>query len=169
MKEEIDWKKLAEDLELLAENKDMASSKDAATAIELLIGKEKLSASVDYYVAERKGSELARAVLWLLHPWSAMKRCYEIYRSSGKPEHRASAIELLRVVADKRALKWVNEFLEDPNPTIQNWGIGIVDQLIFSGRIYSEDAAQLIEIAERHDNENVREVAKKIKGRPKDA
>jgi len=166
--EEIDWKKFAEELELLAKNKEVASSKDAATAVEMLIGKERLSASVDYYVSERKGSELARAVLWLLHPWSAMKRCYEIYSSSGKPEHRASAVELLRVVADKRALKWIKEFLDDPDPTIQNWGIGIVDQLIFSGRIYQEEAAQLLEVAERHSNEYVRGVAKKIKERPKD-
>lgn len=165
MKEEIDWEQLAKNLGLLEDASESASSHDAGLAIEQLIGTQRLSDSVDYYVAGRKGSELARAVLWRLHPWSAMKRCYEIYKTSENSEWKAAAVELLRVVADKRALKWIKEILEDSNPTIQNWGIGIIDQLTFSGRVFPEDVMPLIEEAEQHSNTYVKEMASKIKVR----
>lgn len=97
-----------------------------------------------------------------------MERCYSIYKNSKKQEHKASAVELLRVIADRRAIKWIADFLNDPNETIQNWGIGVVDQLSFAGRVFPEEIMPLLNSAENHKNEYVKEVAKKIKDRLKD-
>ncbi len=39
------------------------------------------------------------------------------------------AVELLRAIADKRAVKWVDEFIDDQAPQIQVLGMGILDCL----------------------------------------
>ncbi len=64
-----------------------------------------------------------------------MKYCYALYRSSPNLNTRRSSIELLRFIADRRALQWVPEFLSDDDPTIQNWGAALVDQLVFRSEI----------------------------------
>ena len=48
----------------------------ARQAIEILLGEEILRQAVDYYISAEPGSELARYVLWQIHPWSAMNHCY---------------------------------------------------------------------------------------------
>lgn len=87
-------------------------------ALELMIGEEAIHQAMDYYVAWKPEAELARNVLWRLRPWSVMQRCYEIYHFSADIEQRGVAIDLLRVVADERALDWIEEFLADPNDGI---------------------------------------------------
>lgn len=113
MSSEIDWEKLATELGCLAGKYEHYSGDEALRALEMIVGEDALRASVDYYLAGRRGCELARGVLWQIHPWSAMSYCYEIFKAQGKIETRRSAVELLRVVADRRALPWVSEFLED--------------------------------------------------------
>lgn len=92
-----------------------------------------------------------------------MKYCYEIFKSDKSIERRRSAIELLRVVADRRALAWIHEFLEDKDTDIQNWGIGVLDQLFQSGLIEIEDGEDLLLKAENHPNLYIRKEAKFIK------
>ena len=71
----IDWEELAQELGTLRPDGESGGSDEARRAIELLLGEDRLRQAVDYYVAGRRGSELARHVLWQLHPWSAMQRC----------------------------------------------------------------------------------------------
>lgn len=66
-------------------------------------------------------------------------------------------VELLRVAADRRALKWIHEFLNDPDEEIQFWGFGIVDQLLFSELVEEEEVAHIIEFAETNLGDNLRE------------
>ena len=130
MSGEIDWANLASQMKRLDPSSNAAGSEDARKALEQIIGAEVLRASVDHYLTSGPGSELARSVLWLLRPWSAMSYCYEIFRKSQDPDARWIAVELLRVVADRRALPWIPEFLADTDPRVQTWGIGVLDQLV---------------------------------------
>lgn len=126
MKEEIDWKALALRLGTLkpGEPGESGGSRYAQQAVGLLLGGDNLRKAVDHYVSGEPGFELARSVLWLIRPWSAAERCYELYRSEKEVETRRMAVVLLRDVADERALSWVDEFLEDEDAGIQGWGAG---------------------------------------------
>jgi hypothetical protein len=161
---DIDWEKLATGLGLLTGKYDCYSGDDALHALELIVGEDALRASVDYYLAGRPGCELARGVLWKIHPWSAMSYCYEVFKAPGEIETRRSAIELLRVVADRRAFPWISEFLEDEDALIQAWGVGVLDQMLFSYLIEPEEAEDLLRKAEQHRNEAVRERAEFVRG-----
>jgi hypothetical protein len=172
MIDRIDWSALANQLALLTpeapsgrDGRSERSGSDAARrALEVLIGEPALRASVDDYITGASGSELARSVLWLLHPWSAMTHCYEIWRSAPSIEERRSAVELLRVVADGRALGWIGDFLEDEDETVQAWGAGVLDQLLWSNLVSVVEAEPLLVSAERHANPAVRKTAEFIRG-----
>ena len=56
----------------------------ARRALELLIGEEKLRATVDYYITHQPGRELARSVLYVVKSWAAMQRCYELIQTSSQ-------------------------------------------------------------------------------------
>jgi hypothetical protein len=129
----------------------------AREAIELLLGEDAMREAVDYYVSFQPGSELARCVLWEIHPWSAMQRCYEIYRDGKDLGDRRAAVELLRVVADRRALPWVQDFLQDPDPVIQQWGMGLVDWLAWCELIEPDETRSILDSARQHENPHVRE------------
>lgn len=157
MNDRIDWEGLAEQLGLLTETGEQGSSEAAKGALELIIGEAALRASVDHYLAERPGSELARHVLARIKPGSAMTYCYELFRGADRLEDRRAAVELLRAVADRRALPWVAEFLADDDTHIQSWGIGVLDQLLWSNLIEPDEAEALLQEAEDHSNEAVKE------------
>ena len=152
------WENIANEVGAIDENSDeFSSNKMACEAIEILLGKDNLREAVRYYVAHKPGSELLRSVLWQLHPYSAMEECYRIFKESEDIDEKIDAIELLRVVADKRVLKWVPEFLKYENPGIQNWVIGIIDQLLFSNLCDEEDVAEILDKARNHSSEYVRD------------
>lgn len=88
-----------------------------------------------------------------------MKYCYEIFRSSRSLVDRRSAVELLRVVADRRVLNWIPEFFNDPDPDIRAWGIGIIDQLLFWQLLDDEDVQPILEAVLEHDDPHIREQA----------
>jgi hypothetical protein len=168
---EINWAKLACELGLKAPFGEYCCGReDAQRALELLIGEDTLRGAVNYYIQANTGkdthtgSELARSVLWLLRPWSAMCGCYEIFKGANSVDTRRTAIELLRVVADRRTLPWISEFLQDEDALIQNWGIGVLDQLLFSELVEPEEAEEILRTAEQHSNESVRQRIKFIRG-----
>ena len=163
MKEEIDWKALAVELGALDGKGESGSDHYARQAIEMLLGEDNLRKAVDYYISGEPGSELARSVLWQVRPWSAMKYCYNICKSDEDIETKRFAIELLRVVADERALEWINEFLEDKDAGIQMWGAGVLDQLMCSRLVEAEEVEHLLLKMEAHANVGVREQAKRIR------
>lgn len=159
----VDWEALALRLGTLGKGTESGGTNYACEALEILLGEDALRAAVDYYISGGRGSELARSVLWHIHPWSAMKHCYDVYKSGAAVESRRAAVELLRVVADGRALGWVDEFLDDADAQIQNWGAGVLDQLIFSWLVDGEEVEGLILRMEGHANPGVRERAEVIR------
>jgi len=154
---EVNWNQIAAALRREMPDRESAGSDAVRRALEMVLGEEALRAGVDYYVAQRSASELVRSVLWLLRPWSGMARCRELAALSNETVTRRRAVELLRVVADRRALPWVSEFLDDKDAHVQSWGIGILDQLLWSELIEPEEAGELLERAAHHENEAVRE------------
>jgi hypothetical protein len=160
MKDFINWQELAQKVGTIRENGESVSSKDAWRALEIIIGEQNLRNAVDYYIDGFEGSELVRFILWQIHPWSAMEYCYRIYKTDQDIERRRFAVELLRVVADKRALVWIPEFLYDEDSAIQEWGMGIVDYLSLRGLIEFEDVKDLLKFAKKHPNIAVKERAK---------
>jgi hypothetical protein len=154
----IDWSELARDLKMV----HSGSTHNAKRALEVVLGDGNLRAAVDTYVAFGDGAELARSILWHLHPWSAMQRCHEIYQSGAEIRERRRAVELLRVVADRRALPWIRQYLDDPDPEIRAWGIGIVDQLLFARLVEQVQCAELLAYARQHTDPAVRDKVTEI-------
>jgi len=155
----IDWTKIATEVGALVEGQERGSAALARAALENLIGTKNLRDAVDHYIGFKPGFELVRSVLWEIQPWSAMTYCYEVFQTSPDIEIRRSAIELLRVLADKRVLLWVNEFLDDKDEGIQTWGFGVLDQLLWKELVEPEEAEPLLVRAEQHSNPRVRENA----------
>ncbi len=157
---QVDWIALAQSASFSSRPNSIA----ARDAIANLLGDDLMRDAVDaYVVAADAGSELARSVLWQLHPPVAMDRCKELIETSSNPEVRINAVELLRVVADARVLPWISGFLSDPEPGVQFWGVGIVDQLIFSHFVTLEEAEPILRLADASTNTSVREQAAKIR------
>jgi hypothetical protein len=159
MNSAIDWQALAKEVGAIQGDQQFGGSDYARSAIVRLLGSEVLRDAVDYYISFQPGSELARSVLWLLRPVEAMERCYEIYREDPLIERRRQAVELLRVVADAQMLPKVREFLNDTDGDIQQWGAGMLDQLVWSQLVDAMDAEPYLRMAEVHANEHVRERA----------
>jgi hypothetical protein len=169
----IDWTALAQRLGTIGDaadtHEEIGGTDLARAAIEHIIDPRRLASAVDHYVLGEPGYELARSVLWLLHPYSAMQRCRAIFHSDAELPVRRRAIELLRVVADQRVLPWIKEFLDHPDPEIQYFGAGIVDQLLFAGLVVPADCAELLALAEAHENGQVRALAEEIVERTREA
>ena len=158
-KDVIEWEKLAGEFNVLKEDGEQASNIIALQAIEKIIGEVNFHEAVEYYISRRPGGELVRHVLWQIRPWSAMKHCYDIYKSDRNIEEKRTAVELLRVIADHRVLVWIYDFLENDDVSIQNWGIRILDQLLWCNLISTKDAIDLLELAKTHENRDVRYIA----------
>lgn len=159
----IDWETITRKLKF--DKRGVVGYNDVERALEAILGQDNIKTAVDYYVRQDSimGSELVRGVLNRLHPWSAMQRCYAIFKSKKDIESRRRAVELLLVVGDKRTLPWVKEFLRDPDSGIQNWGIGLLDQLVFSGLVEPSKIKGIIRLAEKHKSEFVKGTVKRIK------
>jgi hypothetical protein len=168
MKEQIDWQALASQLGMLREGGESSGTHRACEALEILLGEDNLRHAVDYYISGKPGSELARSVLWHIRPFSAMRYCYDVFKSDLPVEARRLAVELLRVVADKRAVGWIDEFLNDDDAEIQAWGAGVLDQLLWSYLVKPEEVEHLLLKAENHSNVGVQERAEFIRGFLKD-
>ena len=163
MSETVDWKSLAERLGTLRGGGEVGGTSYARQAIEILLGEENLRQAVEYYIAGKPGSELARDVLKEIRPWSAIEYCYDIYKSGADVRNRRLAVELLRAVADRRALGWVAEFLGDEDEEIQMWGAGMLEQLVYSELLSKQETGELLEKMDEHENPSVRETAESIK------
>lgn len=155
----VDWHTLAQKLGTLRDGSESGGSDLGRQAMELIVGVDALRSAVDYYIVGGPGSELARSVLALLKPSSAMERCLEIARGDADTESRRSAVELLRMVADGRGIGWAAEFLHDDDEGVQVWGAGIVDQLLWSDLADPDDCRQLLEAMESHPNAEVQQRA----------
>ena len=162
MDEPVSWNALARKLGTVHDRGESASTEDARRAVAMLIGEANLCNAVDYYCDKEEGSELVRHVLALLRPWSSMKRCYQIHQEDEDPARRRAAVELLRLVADKRVIPWILEFLEDDDQDIQLAGVGILDQLLWRGLVKVEEVEELLRKACTHRSEEVRKMAQSV-------
>jgi len=153
----IDWEQLAKNVGAIKEGHESGSNTFAIEAIEQLIGEDNIREAVDYYIKGGPGAELARFVIWQIHPWSAMEYCYEIYKTDDDLERRRMAVELLRVAADSRVIPWIEEFLVDPDNGIRSWGFGIIDQLLWSELAQEHEVDELIKLAEQNSDANLQE------------
>jgi HEAT repeat protein len=157
----IDWQALAQRLDKLNQYGGSVDKDSERRAIEMSLGENDLQTAVDYCVSDKSSSETARLVLQQLHPWPAMQRCYQLFLE-GDSETRRSAVELLQIIADQRALPWISEFLEDTDPLVQYLGAEILDQLVWSGSVKDKDCSDLIEKIREHPNAEVRAMASLI-------
>ncbi len=161
----IDWEQLARTLGTVDPEEGVAearvstehgSSILARRALEHVVDSADWVSAVDHYVARLSGSELVRSVLWLVHPWTAMQRCYQIVNTSADAEARRCAVELLRVVADERVLPFTRQLLEDRDPVVQVWTAKMVEQLLSSGLIELSQCEDLLDAMKHHVNTEVR-------------
>jgi len=159
----MDWKSLAHDLGITRDGRRGTTVDDYRRALELLVGEDVIRSGVDYYVAGGDGMDLVAGVLSRIRPRSAMERCYQIFRSEADVHAKRAAIDLMRMVADRPALAWVPEFLSDPDQGVQNWGIEVVEQLLWTGTIDEAEGEAVLAQAERHPNEHVRTVVERTR------
>ena len=73
------------------------------------------------------------------------------------------AVELLRAIANKRAVKWVDEFIDDQAPQIQVLGMGILDYLNLKRLIILKDVEGILSKADKHSNPGARETAQMLR------
>jgi len=135
----------------------------AREALEVILGERFLKDAVDDYVRGSAGDEVILSILSLLRPFSAMKRCYEIYRSDANIETRRYALTLLAHVADHRVFSWVHEFLEDSDEDINVAGTWILERMLWAGAVPPVEFSLLLEQAEQHRSRRVQEQVRDLR------
>jgi hypothetical protein len=90
-------------------------------------------------------------------------RCIEIFRSEHDYQRRQSAIGILSLVVANDQLPIVEELLNDPDPTFQEYGAAILETLVDSQIRSDPDPEPFVALAEKHSNEQVREKAQEIR------
>ncbi len=147
----VDWAELASRLGCGCSG----SSDLGKQALSEILGEPLIKEAIDYYIGGGMGTELARSALTHINPRSGMDYCYSIYKNNPDIDRRRMAVNLLTALSDKSALKWVPEFLNDPDESIQNWGAGIVDQLLFKEFIDEEDCVDELAMMDTHQGPGV--------------
>jgi hypothetical protein len=156
----VNWSALAREMDTLIDSKSEIGGSDLGTqVIEHLLGAEFFEQAVEHYISGEPGAELARSVLLRLRPWSGMKHCYEIFKTSKNFDKRIRAVELLPYVGDKRILPWIPEFLANPDETIQNLSMRIIEQFLYRHLVCEEEVQPILKKALSHDNAYIREQA----------
>lgn len=162
MNNKIDWEKIATQLNLINEHGEHCTHKDAYKALQVIIGEKELTGAVDHYVQGKKGGELSRGVLRIVHSQIAIERCCSIYNDSKDDEEKVKAVELLKFLADKSVLPFIERFLLDKNERIQNWGAEALEQLFYSEEVEESEIESLLNIAKTSNNDHVRNVIGRI-------
>jgi HEAT repeat protein len=145
----IDWAALADQLGTITEVapgtlQESGGTQVAYDALIAILGEETIASAVAHYLALEPGFAVAYSILKLLRPPLAMEMCVSIFRAADDQELAASAIELLRVVADRRVLDWLPEVFASPNPMVRMWAIGMLDQLYMRSEIESEEGGVFV-------------------------
>jgi HEAT repeat protein len=92
-----------------------------------------------------------------------MERCLEIFRESADPQQAGHAIYILKMIADRRVLDWVPEFMASENEAVRVWTLGILDQLlVMQEAITPEEAAPFFKQALGDPSDNVRNEASRF-------
>lgn len=156
----VDWGRLADQLDTVIWTNGH-STKIACEALAAIIGDNELCAAVDFYLSHQPGFEVARSVLQLLSPPAAMERCRERFRQASNEGEAADTIELLRWVADKRVLGWMDEFQTSDSLLVRSWAIAIIDQLWMKGEVEPDEGRPYVEPA-LQDSDPIRSQAQQL-------
>jgi HEAT repeat protein len=159
----VDWAGLAERCGSLTEKGETGGYHLGLRAIAALLGDQALIEATNYSVGYGRGSELARSVLHVLRPPVGMKRCLDIYASDQPLEVRRAAVDLLGCIGDQSMLPFVRQFLDDPDEDIQNWGVNLLDQLLFGRFVTLTEAEEYLRLGEAHGNERVRQTVQRLR------
>jgi hypothetical protein len=152
----IDWTKLAVEVGSISESGERGGTYFAERALEEIMGEENLINGVRHVLDGKPGAELVMNVLRHISSLKALEAAYEQYKvSSG--ERAARAVWLIKHICHPRSTAWIEEFLLDDN--VAGWGVGVLDQLLWSHSVEPEDVEHLIALAEQHEIESVREQA----------
>jgi hypothetical protein len=152
----IDWTKLPIDIGSISESGERGGTHFAQRALEEIIGEQNIRNGVDHVLEGRPGAELAMNVLRQISSLKALEMAYEEYKTSSG-QRAASAVWLIKHICHPRSKEWIDGFLLDGN--VAGWGVGVLDQLLWTHSVEPEDVEHLIALAERHEIENVREQA----------
>jgi hypothetical protein len=150
----VDWNALAKELDI----EDIYVGGDGYRAIVSILGEEFFEQAVENTINLRDSWMLSEGVLKILAPLG-MKHCYKIYKTSDDLEARRSATYFMKYLGDKGVLKYLPEFLADPDERIQGNVIEIIDQMCFKRKIDDEDIIPILQSALEHPNERVRKFA----------
>ena len=143
---------------------DLTMSRNAKLALELFLGKEWIENTVDYII-KFKGEawDLAIKSLRILESEYATDYAYGIYKNSNNPEYRRQAVFVIKDIAHRKSIDWVEEFLNDDD--VAGWGIGVLDQLLWCERIEpDEKTEELLNLALTKYNGELKENVEFIRG-----
>ncbi len=152
----IDWLKLARDVGSLRDDGESGGTRFAQVALESILGEANIRNAVDLILASPPGNELAMNVLQHIMSWQATEMAYEAYKTS-TGARAEQAVWLIKHIAHPQAQAWIEEFLLDDQ--VAGWGVGVLDQLLWTGRVEPEAVENLLVLAEQHHIANVREQA----------
>ncbi len=147
----IDWAKLAGVAGIVTRKMPSGASatnqgsEEGRRALEWLIGEDNIRGGVELWLAGRHGEQAAASAAWSVLTYIRSRKATEIaygaYRRAREWEDADMAVLAVGLIGDichPDALDWVDEFVTYP-PTA-NPGLGLVDQALFRGVIYSDDA-----------------------------
>ena len=162
----VDWTALAERLGTITWTEggrsELGGTRVARKALAELLGEELLVSAVEHYLRHEPGDETARSVLLELKPPTAMDRCLAVFESDPDIDRVRTAVELLRWVADQRALAWYPSIMAHEDEIVRAWGTRLIDQLWMSGELEAEDAMPYLMSALSDGSEIVRSNAEQV-------
>ncbi len=164
---EIDWKRIAIEIGGLDHSGGelVTGTHGGRQALEILLGRENLRKSVDYFVDGRPGQFTVEQVLKIARPSAAMERCYEIFKTDTDWKRRCGAVFLLAHFADEEALPWIRDFLSDPEAVIRRNGLQVLCYVLY-GCVSDrgiELAWELLRVANSDPDAGIRELASDIR------
>ncbi len=166
MSDKVDWRDLADALGTIeftdGGHSELSGSGAAARALNLIVGNNIGADAADFYLSHQPGSELARSVLRLLRPKSAIERCLEIFRSAPDSQEACDSVELLRSIATPWVLEHFDELMSSHNETTRMWAVSLLDDLWMTGELEVENGWPYLLRAIRDPSPNVVEQAKGI-------
>ncbi len=159
-----DWELLARSLGALRSSSESGGDEIGRRAIVQLLGRETVEDAVEWYIAKRPGYETARSVLMVLRPTYAIEKCLAVYNEAGSnASRRRSAVELLRSIASKSELPWVEAFLKSGDSAVASWGSSLLEQIVLSGTVDAAEVEYYVRLCEEHHIPIVRDNAAAIR------
>ena len=151
-----DWTKLAKELSSLHDDgSESGGDSFAQKAFDEILGDDWIENTVEHIISFKRGRELAMNCLRYLHSTKATNYAYQVYKTSDG-ERAEQAVWLIKHLANPISIDWLEEFLNDKN--VINWGIGVLDQLLWTEQIPFDDKAKsLLELANTNSNRQLKE------------